>query len=148
MLFTYICRQKKITYVVTVKSLLHYNFSVICPWAQHDQLIYWIEPNSTSRHHKGQKEVLGPEDVAVNSNPQPPPGSFPRATRVAAHGKQAAPFSRLLWHARGVLRTIYKCLQNCWEISGWVCWSFATIFQLNMWRHRFAGGLKKLYLSS
>ena len=44
--------------------------------------------------------MLGSEDVMVNSNPQPP-GSFPHATRVAAHGKQAAPFSRLLRHARG-----------------------------------------------
>ena len=48
--------------------------------------------------------MLDPEDNTVNSSPQPP-GSFPHATRVAAHGKQAAPFSRLLRHARGVLRT-------------------------------------------
>ena len=50
--------------------------------------------------------MLGPEDVAVNSNPQPP-GSFPHATRVAAHGKQAAPFSRLLRHARGAEDVFY-----------------------------------------
>ena len=28
---------------------MDYNFSVIRPWAQHDQPIDWIEPNSTSR---------------------------------------------------------------------------------------------------
>ena len=44
--------------------------------------------------------MLDTEDNTVNSSPQPP-GSFPHATRVAAHGKQAAPFSRLLQHARG-----------------------------------------------
>ena len=39
-----------------------------------------------------------------------------------------------------------------WTIWDWVYWSFtshATIFQLYMWRHRCAGGLKKkLYLRS
>ena len=54
-------------------------------------------PSSTSR---GQSGVLDKEDIVVNSSPQPP-GSFPHATRVAANGKQAAPFSHLLRHARG-----------------------------------------------
>ena len=54
-------------------------------------------PSSISR---GQRGVLDSEDIAVNSSPQPP-GSFPHATRVAAYGKQAAPFSRLSRHARG-----------------------------------------------
>ena len=43
-------------------------------------------PSSTSR---GQSGVLSPEDVAVNSNPQPP-GSFPHATR-AVIGKRLLP---------------------------------------------------------
>ena len=84
---------------------IHYNILLsifIRPWAQQDQPIDWIEPNSTARlaQEEAKSGVLGPEDVGVNSNPQLP-GSFPYATRVSAHGKQVAPFSRLLRHARG-----------------------------------------------
>ena len=38
--------------------------------------------------------------LASNLGPQPPGSPFP-PTRVATHGKQVAPFSRLIRHARG-----------------------------------------------
>ena len=46
------------------------------------------------------------------------------------------------------LLSIAVILTKVWVWVYWCFMSHATIFQLYMWRHRCAGGLKKLYLRS
>ena len=57
-------------------------------WAQRDKPIDWTEPGSTSglAQVDAKVECWIRETTSYLLNPQPP-GSFPHATRVAAHGK-------------------------------------------------------------